>query len=148
MRYFKLILIISISLMFISCDKKSQETVTSEDNVTQESEVEANASSQTIQSEPTVEEEVAQETTNEETKEVAKAVLAVNLQGCTGCHGQNFEKKALNKSKVVKDMTKDEVSNALIGYKNGAYGRDMKSVMVTQVAKYSDESLKNTGLGK
>jgi cytochrome c-type protein NapB len=148
MRYFKLILIISISLMFISCDKKSQETVVSEDNVTQESEVEANASSQTIQSEPTVEEEVAQETTNEETKEVAKAVLAVNLQGCTGCHGQNFEKKALNKSKVVKDMTKDEVSNALIGYKNGAYGRDMKSVMVAQVAKYSDESLKNTGLGK
>ncbi|HIP11878.1 MAG TPA: cytochrome C, partial [Arcobacter sp.] len=45
------------------------------------------------------------------------AFAAVNLTSCKGCHGVNFEKAALGKSKIVKNMTKDEVSHALIGYK-------------------------------
>jgi len=79
---------------------------------------------------------------------VAAAALAscafagVNLGACKGCHGQHFEKKALGKSKVVKDMTKAEVAAALIGYKDGSYGGPMKGVMKGQVAKYSDADLK------
>ena len=65
------------------------------------------------------------------------AFAAVNLGACKGCHGQNFEKKALGKSKVVSDMTKAEVSAALVGYKDGTYGGPMKGVMKGQVAKYS-----------
>jgi cytochrome c-type protein NapB len=76
------------------------------------------------------------------------AFAAVNLGACKGCHGVNFEKKALGKSKIVKDMTKDEVSASLVGYKHGTYGGPMKGVMKGQVAKYSDEELKSTGLGK
>ena len=76
------------------------------------------------------------------------AFAAVNLGACKGCHGANFEKHALGKSKVVKDMTKAEVSNALVGYKHGTYGGPMKGVMKGQVARYSDADLKNTGLGK
>ena len=76
------------------------------------------------------------------------AFAAVQLGACKGCHGQNFEKKALGKSKVVKDMTKAEVSAALVGYKAGTYGGPMKGVMKGQVAKYSDADLKSTGLGK
>ena len=33
------------------------------------------------------------------------AFAAVNLGACKGCHGAHFEKHALGKSKVVKDMT-------------------------------------------
>jgi len=76
------------------------------------------------------------------------AFAAVNLGACKGCHGANFEKHALGKSKIVKDMTKDEVSAALVGYKNGTYGGPMKGVMKGQVARYSEADLKAIGLGK
>ncbi len=76
------------------------------------------------------------------------AFAAVNLGACKGCHGANFEKAALGKSKIVKDMTKQEVNDAMVGYKNGTYGGPMKGVMKGQVARYSDEELRSTGLGK
>ena len=78
----------------------------------------------------------------------ATAFAAVNLAACKGCHGQNFEKKALGKSLVVSEMTKQEVSDSMVGYKNGTYGRSMKGVMKGQVAKYTEEELRSTGLGK
>ena len=70
------------------------------------------------------------------------------MGACKGCHGANFEKVALGKSKIVSEMTKDQVSEALIGYKNDTYGGAMKGIMKAQVVKYSDEALRNTGLGK
>ena len=76
------------------------------------------------------------------------AFAAVNLGACKGCHGANFEKKALGKSKIVSEMTKQEVSDAMVGYKNGTYGRAMKGLMKGQVAKYSEDELRATGLGK
>jgi len=70
------------------------------------------------------------------------AFAAVNLGACKGCHGANFEKHALGKSKVVKDMSKADVAKALVGYKNGTYGGPMKGVMKGQVARYSEADLK------
>jgi cytochrome c-type protein NapB len=76
------------------------------------------------------------------------AFAAVNLGACKGCHGANFEKMALGKSKVVGNMTKAEVSASLVGYKAGTYGGPMKGIMKAQVAKYSNDELESTGLGK
>jgi cytochrome c-type protein NapB len=76
------------------------------------------------------------------------AFAAVNLGACKGCHGANFEKKALGKSKIVANMTKKEVSDALVGYKNGTYGGAMKGIMKGQVVRYSEADLRATGLGK
>ena len=76
------------------------------------------------------------------------AFAAVNLGACKGCHGANWEKVALGKSKIVANMTKQEVSDALVGYKKGTYGGPMKGVMVGQVARYSEEELRSTGVGK
>jgi len=76
------------------------------------------------------------------------AFAAVNLGACKGCHGANWEKAALGKSKIVKDMTKQEVSDSLVGYKNGTYGGPMKGVMKGQVARYSEADLRSTGVGK
>jgi cytochrome c-type protein NapB len=70
------------------------------------------------------------------------AFAAVNLGACKGCHGAHFEKHALGKSKVVKDLTKAEVAEALVGYKAGTFGGAMKGLMKGQVAKYSDADLK------
>jgi len=73
---------------------------------------------------------------------------AVNLGACKGCHGQNFEKAALGKSKIVSNMTKAEVSKSLVGYKAGTYGGAMAGVMKGQVAKYTEAELSSTGIGK
>lgn len=73
---------------------------------------------------------------------------AVNLGACKGCHGANWEKAALGKSKIVAEMSKADVSKSLVGYKNGTYGGAMAGVMKGQVAKYSDAELASTGVGK
>lgn len=61
---------------------------------------------------------------------------------CKGCHGQNWEKAAMGKAKVVKDMSKKEIIQALQGYKDGSYGGPMKGLMKVQVAKLSSEEIR------
>ncbi len=60
---------------------------------------------------------------------------------CIGCHGVNGEKVALGKSKIIKDMTKQEFIVALKGYKDGTYGGPMKGLMKGQVASLSDADM-------
>jgi cytochrome c-type protein NapB len=60
---------------------------------------------------------------------------------CAGCHGADFGKKAMNVSKVVKDMSKEEIVTALKGYKDGSYGGAMKALMKGQVAKLDDAAI-------
>jgi len=69
------------------------------------------------------------------------SMAGVNPAKCAGCHGQHFEKKALGKSKIVKDMTHAEIAKALKGYKAGTYGGPMKGLMKGQIAAYSDADL-------
>lgn len=71
----------------------------------------------------------------------AVAFAEVNLKSCAGCHGQNFEKKALGKSLVVSDMNATAITSALVGYKDGTYGGSMKGLMKGQVSKYSEAEL-------
>jgi len=73
---------------------------------------------------------------------LATASMAnVNGKACTGCHGGDWSKKAMGKSKVVSSMTHAEIAHALKGYKHGTYGGPMKGLMKGQVAKYSDADL-------
>ncbi len=65
----------------------------------------------------------------------------VNVAACAACHGADFGKVAMGVSKVVKDMTHDEIATALKGYKAGTYGGKMKSVMASQVSKYTEAEL-------
>jgi cytochrome c-type protein NapB len=71
----------------------------------------------------------------------------IDIKSCKSCHGVDWEKAALGYSKIVADMTKEEVTKALLGYKNGTYGRAMKGVMHTNVKMYSDKDLTNSGIG-
>ena len=60
---------------------------------------------------------------------------------CAACHGANGEKKALGKSKIIKDFSKDEMVIALKGYKDGSYGGAMKALMKGQVATLNDKQI-------
>jgi cytochrome c-type protein NapB len=71
----------------------------------------------------------------------ASALYGASTAACVGCHGKNFEKKAMGKSKVVKDMSKADIVAALKGYKAGTYGGAMKGLMKGQVAKLSDADM-------
>ena len=71
----------------------------------------------------------------------ASALYAANTAGCTGCHGASFEKSAMGKSKVVKDMSKEDIVKALKGYKDGSYGGAMKAMMKGQVSSLSDADM-------
>ncbi len=60
---------------------------------------------------------------------------------CVACHGANGEKVALGKSKIIKDMSKEDFIKAMKGYKDGTYGGAMKGVMKGQVATLSDADI-------
>jgi cytochrome c-type protein NapB len=66
---------------------------------------------------------------------------AFDTAACTGCHGKDFEKKAMGKSNVVKDMSKEDITKALNGYKDGSYGGAMKGMMKAQATKMSDDDI-------
>ncbi len=71
----------------------------------------------------------------------SSALYAAGTAACTGCHGASFEKKAMGKSKIVKEMSKEEIVKALKGYKDGSYGGAMKGMMKGQVAALSDADI-------
>ncbi len=71
----------------------------------------------------------------------SSALYAANITACVGCHGADFEKKAMGKSKIVKDMSKEDIVKALKGYKDGSYGGAMKGIMKGQVANLSDADM-------
>lgn len=60
---------------------------------------------------------------------------------CAVCHGAQGEKAALGKSKIIKDMTKDQITAALKGYKDGSYGGASKALMKGQVASLNDAQI-------
>jgi cytochrome c553 len=60
---------------------------------------------------------------------------------CASCHGSVGEKKALGKSKVINEMTKEGLVIALKGYKDGSYGGAMKGLMKGQVSKLTDDDI-------
>ncbi len=66
---------------------------------------------------------------------------AANTTACAGCHGANFEKSALGKSKIVKDLSKEDIMKALHGYKDGSYGGAMKGIMKGQASKLTDKDI-------
>lgn len=60
---------------------------------------------------------------------------------CVACHGAEGEKSALNKSLIIKDMSKADFVSAMKGYKDGSYGKDQKALMKVQVSQLSDAQI-------
>jgi len=71
----------------------------------------------------------------------SSAVYGASTAACAGCHGQHFEKVAMGKSKIVKDMSEADILISLKGYKAGTYGGAMKGLMKGQVANLSDADM-------
>ncbi|HIP41213.1 MAG TPA: hypothetical protein EYG90_01710 [Campylobacterales bacterium] len=103
---------------------------------------EAPKAEEKVETAPVTEEAPKAEETAEATPATEEApAVAVNLGICKGCHGANFEKKAMGKSKVVSELTKEEIIVAIKGYKDGSYGGAMKGIMKGQVASFDDATI-------
>jgi len=66
-----------------------------------------------------------------------------STKACIGCHGSDFGRKALNVSKVVKNMSRSQIIKALKGYKKGTYGGAMKGLMQKKVARLSNSDIES-----
>jgi cytochrome c len=60
---------------------------------------------------------------------------------CTGCHGTKAEKKALGRSKVVRNMSSKDIFVALRGYQKGFYGGSMKGIMKGQTSRLTKDDI-------
>lgn len=118
----------------------SDKVVTTTKEVTQE--VEKTAAETKEKIEESINEIVA--TKKEEVTENEVNAKGLYLK-CAGCHGQEGQTSALGKSKIIKDLSKDEIITALKGYKDGSYGGVMKGVMKSQVANLSNEEIEALG---
>lgn len=72
---------------------------------------------------------------------LSAADVSALAKKCATCHGAQGEKKALNKSKIMKDLSKEEFISSLKGYQNGTYGGTMKNLMLPQVKDLSEEQI-------
>lgn len=66
---------------------------------------------------------------------------AIFARQCASCHGQNGEKTALNKSKIIQGWEIKKTVMALKGYQDGTYGSSMKGIMKAQVNGFSDAQI-------
>lgn len=95
-----------------------------------------------VQKAPEVKKIEAVKPVQSEPKKVAAKTGKELFMKCASCHGMKAEKKALGKSKIVKDMSEQEIVDSLMGYKNGTYGGAMKGIMKGQVLSLSDQDIK------
>lgn len=72
---------------------------------------------------------------------ISSSWATVEYKPCMGCHGVKGEKSALNRSMIINEMTKQEIIDALMGYKNNTYGGPMKGLMKVQVKKLTPEEI-------
>jgi len=63
-------------------------------------------------------------------------------QKCASCHGSKAEKAALGKSQIIAGWSSQQIDDALNGYKNGTYGKEMKAIMQGQAKSLSADQQK------
>ncbi|MDR2789410.1 MAG: c-type cytochrome, partial [Campylobacteraceae bacterium] len=60
---------------------------------------------------------------------------------CIPCHGAKAEKSAVNKSQIINKWSREQILNALKGYKDGTYGGAFKATMTPTVKRLSDDDM-------
>ena len=128
----KIVLSVALAFFLLGCSQDSKEEVKKSEpkKILQEA--------TTVKSSPIVNiVNAPKEIVVKEVSIDAKAMFKV----CTSCHGQNAEKAALGKSKIIKGWSVEDTTVALNGYKDGSYGGPMKALMKGQVNKLNDKQI-------
>lgn len=139
----KIIIPILCSLVFFGCSESAPQQAP-ETNVSQEvpaPALEENSSTATPA-------EQTEKVTAPSTAEAPAAVETASVDAgalfakkCASCHGAKAEKSALNKSQIIATLSEQQITDALKGYQNGTYGREMKAVMQGQAKPLNDAQI-------
>jgi cytochrome c553 len=67
------------------------------------------------------------------------SIFASFLKVCQNCHGKNFEKRALGRSRIVKNLKKDEIVARLNYFKTSnsimkSYASGLSKKQISQIA--------------
>lgn len=74
--------------------------------------------------------------------EVPEPVSVVNhINKCVGCHGSDFQRQAMGQSKVVAEMSREDIITALHGYRDGTYGGKLKGLMTQVLVNLNDTEI-------
>lgn len=126
-------------------EKKAEKVILKK--VEMKTEVKAVEEMKTVVEEKTVEMKTIVEEKKAEVKVIEKKVAKIDpallFKACASCHGAKGDKKALGQSALIGSWNEDKIAAALVGYKDGTYGKAMKGLMKAQVNKLSDEEIKS-----
>lgn len=126
-------------------EKKAEKVILKK--VEMKTEVKAVEEMKTVVEEKTVEMKTIVEEKKAEVKVIEKKVTKIDpallFKACASCHGAKGDKKALGQSALIGTWSADKIAAALVGYKDGTYGKAMKGLMKAQVNKLSDEEIKS-----
>lgn len=133
----KILIPLVCSLLLIGCgeSKTEQTPISNESQNTSVSAPENNVSSATEANGTTA---VIPATASSNGSIDAAALFS---QKCVACHGSKAEKSALNKSQIIAKFSEQQITDALKGYQNGTYGKEMKAVMQGQAKGLSDAQI-------
>lgn len=60
---------------------------------------------------------------------------------CSGCHGNYGERSALSTSKIIAELSEDDINFALKGFKDGTYGGKLAATMKGNIKNLNYEEL-------
>ena len=69
----------------------------------------------------------------------------INIDGCVRCHGEKLEKHAMGVSRIVNQMSKEDIIASINGYRDGTYGGNMKALMAGVAMNLSQEEIEAIG---
>ena len=124
-------ILISCALLFIGCSE-SNKTETTTNEVTKSETVAVKSIQPAVEKAEAI--AISTVPTIKSGADIYKA--------CIACHGQNAEKAALGKSKIIKGWSTSKTINALNGYNNDSYGGAMKGLMKGQASILSKDDIK------
>lgn len=134
----KLIIPFICSLLLVGCSNETQKqsAANTENNVS----VEEN---QTVATEANTSDAAAMPTAtaSSDVKPLEADAATLFAQKCASCHGAKAEKAALNKSQIIANFSEAQIKEALKGYQNGTYGKEMKAVMQGQAKGLNDAQI-------
>lgn len=145
--------LISLALIFIGCSDNKVDD--SKNNLTHQKQKETVKPTNTKNSESVQIKKVSEAEDNKnkidtELKKVLDTPTVASIKSgkdiyhsCAACHGQNAEKEALGKSKIIRGWSASRTEAALNGYIDGSYGGTLKGLMKGQSAVLSEDEIKS-----
>jgi len=66
----------------------------------------------------------------------------INIQACIACHGDDWSKEAMGKSRKLSELSYNEILTSLKGYKSKTKEGKLARIMEGQIARFTECEIK------